>query len=105
MAEHPGSFMLSIGPKWLFSGQRPNVIVTVVCILPLLVIVTFSAPCWFILPFLSRERREAIFKLMDQMITWVKTILENKHNSPDTEDTVHTSTEVCGDHSSDHTNE
>ena len=56
------------------SSRWQRVAITALLVLPLLLIVVLSAPAWVALPFLSEPRRDAVLKLLDHLIDWVKAI-------------------------------
>lgn len=56
------------------SARWQRVFIIALLVLPLVLIISLSAPAWLVLPFLSGPRRNAVIKFLGYLIDWTKTI-------------------------------
>lgn len=55
-------------PQW----QRA--VIAAVLIVPLIPLVTLSAPAWLAWPFLSATRQKAVLQFLDRIVEWIKAV-------------------------------
>ena len=51
-----------------------RVAVAALLTVPLILVLTLSAPGGVVLPFLSKPRRDAVMQFLDRIVEWIKTI-------------------------------
>jgi hypothetical protein len=55
-------------------GRWQRVAITALLVVPLVIVVVLSAPCWVVLPFLPEARRNAVLQFLGCLIDWIKAI-------------------------------
>jgi hypothetical protein len=56
------------------SARWQRVVITALLVVPLVLVVTLSAPTWLALPFLSEPRRNAVLQFLSCLIDWIETV-------------------------------
>lgn len=57
------------------SGKWQRVAIVALLVIPLLLILMLSALGWLLLPFLPKDGKEAMLKLADLALEWIKTAI------------------------------